>query len=41
MQKAVNIEIKASFQSFPEIREINSRCLKGYKPRKKDKDETN
>lgn len=42
IEKAVNIEIKASLQQSSGTKEIDSRCPKSLKPLgKKDKDNTN
>ncbi len=41
MEKAVDVEAKASLQPFSGIKEIDSSCPKGYRPTKKDKDEAN
>lgn len=40
-KKAVNIEVKASFQPSSRTKKINSRYLKSYKPVKKDNDKAN
>ena len=41
MEKTINIEVKASFQPFSGTKEIDSRYLKGYKPKKKDESSQN
>ncbi len=42
VEKAVNIEVKASLSSPSMTREINSRCPKGYRPLvKKNKNNIN
>lgn len=42
IEKAVNIKIRTSLQLSSEIRKINSKCPKYYKPSpKKDKNNTN
>ena len=39
VEKAINAEVKTSFQLFSRIREIDSNCLKRYRSLvKKDKD---
>lgn len=37
VEKDVDVEVKASFQSPSKIKKIDIRCLKGYRPTKKDK----
>ena len=37
VEKAIDIEAKASLQALSETKEINSRCLKGYRPLAKKK----
>ncbi len=41
VEKAVNIKIKVSFQPLSKIKEIDFRCLKGYRLIKKNKDKVN
>lgn len=36
VEKVVDIEVKTSLQQFFEIKEIDSNCLKGYRPIKKN-----
>ncbi len=41
MEKIVNADIKTSFEPPLEMKKINSRCSKAYKPAKSDKDKAN